>query len=267
MSEPAAGHLSRLDTTVAHSARLWNYLLGGKDHFAVDRAAGDKLLALLPEFGASARASRAFLRRAVRHLTADVGIRQFLDIGTGLPTAENTHEVAQAIAPESRILYVDNDPMVLAHARVLLTSTVEGRTDYLEADIRDPERIFKVAATTLDLDQPVGVILLGVLDFLPDDKEAYGAVKALVDAVAPGSHVVISHPTWEVNPVAVDRAIEIWNSHGCPPICARTPEAIAGFFAGLELLEPGVVSCSQWRPDNDVDATPVIDYGGVGRKP
>src|SRR5690606_28588858 len=131
MSEPVAEPMSRLDTTVAHSARLWNYLLGGKDHFAIDRAAGDKLLALLPEFAASARASRAFLRRAVRHLAADVGIRQFLDLGTGLPTAENTHEVAQAIAPESRIVYVDNDPMVLAHARVLLTSTAEGRTDYV----------------------------------------------------------------------------------------------------------------------------------------
>jgi O-methyltransferase involved in polyketide biosynthesis len=267
MSEPAAGHLSRLDTTVAHSARLWNYLLGGKDHFAVDRTTGDKLLALLPEFGESARATRAFLRRIVRYLTAEVGLRQFLDIGTGLPAAENTHEVAQAIAPESRVVYVDNDPMVLAHARVLLTSTAEGRIDYLEADVRDTDRILRAAATTLDLAQPVGVILLGVLDYIPDDKEAYGAVKALVDALAPGSHVAISHPTWEVNPVAIDRAIEIWNAHGCPPMCARTPEAIADFFAGLELLEPGIVSCSRWRPDNDIEAPPVIDYGGVGRKP
>jgi O-methyltransferase involved in polyketide biosynthesis len=242
-------------------------LLGGKDHFAVDRTTGDKLLALLPEFGESARATRAFLRRIVRYLTAEVGLRQFLDIGTGLPAAENTHEVAQAIAPESRVVYVDNDPMVLAHARVLLTSTAEGRIDYLEADVRDTDRILRAAATTLDLAQPVGVILLGVLDYIPDDKEAYGAVKALVDALAPGSHVAISHPTWEVNPVAIDRAIEIWNAHGCPPMCARTPEAIADFFAGLELLEPGIVSCSRWRPDNDIEAPPVIDYGGVGRKP
>jgi S-adenosyl methyltransferase len=266
MSEPA-GHLSRLDTTVPHSARLWNYLLGGKDHFAIDRTAGDKVLALLPEFAVSARASRDFLRRAVRFLTADVGIRQFLDIGTGLPTANNTHEVAQGVAPESRIVYVDNDPMVLAHARALLTSTVEGSADYIEADIRDLDRILAVAANTLRLDEPIGVVLLGVLDFLPADEEAYGAIKAIIDAVPAGSHVIISHPTWEVNAVAIDRAIEIWNGHGCTPICARTPEAIARFFSGLELLEPGLVSCSQWRPDNGVEAAPVIDYGGVGRKP
>jgi len=266
MSESNAGHPLRLDTTVPHSARLWNYLLGGKDHFAIDRTAGDKVLALLPEFAVSARASRAFLRRAVRYLTAEVGIRQFLDIGTGLPTADNTHEVAQAVAPESRIVYVDNDPMVLTHARVLLTSTAEGSADFVEADIRDVDRMVSLAESTLSFDQPIGVILLGVLDFLPDDEEAYGVVKAIVDAIPAGSHVVISHPTWEVNPVAVDRAIEIWNGHGCTPICARTPEAIAGFFSGLELLDPGVVSCTQWQPDNDVDSSPVIDFGGVGRK-
>jgi hypothetical protein len=265
MSEPA-GHLSRLDTTVPHSARLWNYLLEGKDHFAIDRSTGDKLLTVLPEFATSVRASREFLRRAVRFLTGEVGIRQFLDIGPGLPTADNTHEIAQAIAPESRIVYVDNDPMVLAHARVLLTSTVEGAADYIEADIRDLDRILATATNTLRLDEPIGVVLLGVLGFLPADEEAYGAVKAIVDAVPAGSHVIISHPTWEVNSAAVDRAIEMWNSHGCAPICARTPEAIGRFFTGLELLEPGVVSCSQWRPDNDVGATPVIDFAGVGRK-
>ena len=266
MSEPAAGQPSRLDTTVPHSARLWNYLLGGKDHFAIDRAAGDKLVALLPELAVSARASRAFLRRAVRFLAGEVGIRQFLDIGTGLPTADNTHEVAQSIAPESRIVYVDNDPMVLAHARALLTSTVEGSATYVEADLRDVDRILAAAARTISFDEPVGVVLLGVLDFLPDDGEARGAVKAIVDAIPAGSYVVISHPTWEVNPVAIDRAIEIWNSHGCAPFSARTPAAIAGFFEGLDLLEPGVVSCSQWRPDDGVDAAPVIDFAGVGRK-
>lgn len=266
MTEPA-GHFSRLDTTVPHSARVWSYLLGGKDHFAIDRSAGDKLVTLLPEFAASARASRAFLRRAVRFLTAEVGIRQFLDIGPGLPTTDNTHEVAQAIAPESRIVYVDNDPMVLAHARVLLTSTVEGAADYIEADIRDLDRILTIAGNTLHLDEPIGVILVGVLSFLPADEEAYGAVKAIVDAVPAGSHVVLSHPTWEVNPVAVDRVVELWNNHGCTPMCARSPEAIERFFTGLEVLEPGVVSCAQWRPDNDVENTLVMDFAGVARKP
>lgn len=267
MSEPAAGQLSRLDTTVPHSARLWNYLLGGKDHFAVDRAAGDKVQALLPEFAISARASRSFLRRAVRFLAAEVGIRQFLDIGPGLPTADNTHEVAQAIAAESRIVYVDNDPMVLAHARALLTSTVEGSADFIEADIRDFNRILTAARTTIRFDEPVGVILLGVLDFLTADEEAYGAVKAVVEAIPSGSHVVISHPTWEVNPVGLDRAIEMWNSQGCTPICARSPEAVKRFFDGLDLLDPGVVSCSRWRPDNGLEAAAVIDFAGVGRKP
>lgn len=266
MTEPA-GHLSRLDTTVAHSARVWSYLLGGKDHFAIDRATGDKLLTLLPELAASARANRAFLRRAVRFLATDVGIRQFLDIGPGLPTTDNTHEVAQAVAPQSRVVYVDNDPMVLAHARVLLTSTAEGSADYIEADIRDVDRIVSAAAKTLRPDEPIGVVLVGVLNFLPADGEAYGAVKALVDAIPSGSHVVLSHPTWEVNPVGVDRVVELWNGHGCTPMCARTPEAITRFFSGLELLEPGVVSCVHWRPDNDVAASPVIDFAGVGRKP
>ncbi len=267
MSEPVAGQLSRLDTTVAHSARLWNYLLGGKDHFAVDRAAGEKLLTLLPELAVSARACREFLGRAVRFLTAEVGIRQFLDIGTGLPTAKNTHEVAQAIAPESRIVYVDNDPMVLAHARALLTSTVQGSADYVEADLRDLNRILTLAGNTLTLDQPVGVVLLGVLDFLPVDEEAHSVMSQLVKAIPSGSHVVIAHPTWEVNPVAVDRAIEMWNTRGCTPICARSPEAIARFFDGLELVDPGVVSCSQWRPGDGDDTTPVLDFAGVARKP
>ncbi|HEY7226413.1 MAG TPA: SAM-dependent methyltransferase [Micromonosporaceae bacterium] len=266
MTEPAAP-MSRLDTTVAHSARLWNYLLGGKDNFAVDRAAAQRLLAILPEFATSARACRAFLGRAVRHLSADVGIRQFLDIGTGLPTANNTHEVAQAIAPASRVVYVDNDPMVLTHARALLTSTPEGVTNYLEADLRDIDEILRLASATLNLNEPIGVVLLGVLDFITDDEEAYGVMRRLVAAIPAGSHVVIAHPTAEVNPVALDRAIAAWNSLGCAPVCARSAEAIARFFTGLELLEPGVVTCSRWRPDPGAETAPVIDVAGVGRKP
>ena len=175
--------------------------------------------------------------------------------------------MAQAVAPESRILYVDNDPMVLAHARALLTSTVEGTADYLEADLRDIGTIMSVARETLSLDEPIAVVLLGVLDFVPDDDEAYGIVRKLVEAIPSGSYVVISHPTWEVNPSAVDRAFDLWNAHGCTPICARTPAAIERFFDGLELLDPGVVSCSQWRPEADADTAAVIDFAGVARKP
>lgn len=267
MTEPGAGRPSRLDTTVAHCARLWNYLLGGKDNFAIDRAAAAQLLAVLPELAGSARQCRAFLYRAVRHLVAEVGIRQFLDIGTGLPTAENTHEVAQAIVPSSRVVYVDNDPMVLAHARVLLTSTAEGSADYLEADLRDVETILRLAGRTIDLTEPVGVVLLGVLDYITADDEAYGVMERLVAAIPSGSCVLISHPTREVNPLGVDGATELWNSHGCPPMCARTPAAIERFFARLELLDPGVVTCSRWRPQPGDDTTPVIDYAGVARKP
>jgi O-methyltransferase involved in polyketide biosynthesis len=266
MTEPSA-QLSRLDTTIAHSARLWNYLLGGKDHFAIDRAAAEKVLAVLPELATSARANRAFLQRAVRHLAAEVGIRQFLDIGTGLPSANSTHEVAQSIAPECRVVYVDNDPMVLAHARVLLTSTAEGIADYVEADLRNVDGLLQLAGATIDLAQPVGVVLLGVLDYIPADDEVYEVMRRLVEALPSGSHVLISHPTREVNSSAVDRAIEVWNRYGCTPMCARTPAAIERFFTGLELLEPGVVSCSQWRPEAGADTTPVIDFAGVGRKP
>jgi hypothetical protein len=256
-----------LDTTVANSARLYNFLLGGKDNFAVDRAAAAKLLKLVPEFKASALATRAFLTRAVRTLTEQLGIRQFLDIGTGLPTANNTHEIAQAIAPESRILYVDNDPMVLAHARALLTSTPQGRADYLLADLRDVQAILDAAGRTLRWDEPVGVVLVSVLSYLTDDDEAYGLIRQLVGALPAGSHLVISHPTFEVNPVGFATAIDIWNTRGCTPICARDPHAIADFFDGLELLDPGVVPCSQWRPDPDTDQSPDLDYCGVARKP
>jgi hypothetical protein len=266
MSDFAALHTPRLDTTVAHSARLWNYMLGGKDHFSVDRSAGDKLSALLPELAQSAQASRAFLGRAVRLLATKVAISQFLDIGTGLPSAANTHEIAQAIVPESRVVYVDNDPMVLVHARALLTSTTQGRADYLEADLRDVGTILQLAGNTLDLTRPIGAILVDVLNFVTDDEEAYGVVKRLIDGLPSGSNLVIAHPTRQVNAVGVDLAIDSWNSHGCAPMCARSPAAIGRFFDGLELLDPGVVSCSRWRSD-DAQATEVIDFCGVGRKP
>ncbi len=262
----ANDRLAQLDTSVAHSARLWNYLLGGKDNFAADRAAAEQVLTFLPELVQSARFNREFLGRAVRHLVANEGIRQFLDIGTGLPSADNTHEVAQKGAPESRIVYVDNDPMVLVHARALLNSTPEGATNYIEADIRAPEAILDAAAATLDFDRPVAIMLLGILNFVTDDDEAQQIAERLKAAVPPGSFLVLSHPTREVNPEAVDRAVAMWNQGGAAAMAVRDPARIGAYFAGWDLLEPGLVTCSQWRPDGN-DTTPCSEFAAVARKP
>jgi hypothetical protein len=258
-----------IDTTVPHSARIWNYWLGGKDNYQADRDAGDQLQRIYPGIVEDARAVRAFLMRAVTYLASEAGVRQFLDIGTGLPTANNTHQIAQASAPTSRIVYVDHDPLVLAHARALLVGSPEGATDYVHADLREPDVILREAARTLDLSQPVGLTLFGILGHITDDEEAYGIVGRLMDALAPGSHLVISDLTNEVSGKVVDDAIDIWNSVSSNPRVNRTPEQIAGFFDGLELLEPGVVSSSLWRPEPaDIGPPrPVDDFGGVGRKP
>jgi hypothetical protein len=265
-----AGPGPKLDTTVSHSARIWNYWLDGKDNFAVDRAAGDKVAAMLPSIVAQARADRAFLGRAVRYLAGEAGVRQFLDIGTGLPTADNTHEVAQRVAPESRIVYADNDPLVLSHARALLTSTPEGVCDYVDGDLRDPGTILAEAARTLDFAQPVGLMLLGILHHISDTGEAYSIVRRLVAALAPGSFVAINHSTSAIHGAAMEEAVAHWNRVGTPPMTLRSPEQIARFFDGLDLLAPGVVSCSRWRPDlSPVGGQPaeVDEFCGVGRKP
>ncbi|MGW1255439.1 SAM-dependent methyltransferase [Streptomyces sp. NPDC002513] len=268
-ADPAAQTLhARIDTTQPHTARIWNYWLGGKDNYEVDRAAGDQIRQLHPDIGEYARADRLFLGRAVRHLVADRGIRQFLDIGTGLPTADNTHEVAQRIAPESRIVYVDNDPLVLTHARALLTSTPEGHTDYLDEDLRNMDAILEHAAKTLDFTQPVALMLLGVVIFIGDDEDPYGLVRRLVDRLPSGSHLVLSHTITSPAMPDVDEAVKFWNEHGTPKLTQRTPEDVTRFFDGLELLEPGVVSCSRWRPDGTGGAEPeeVAMFGGVGLK-
>lgn len=268
MSEPTPSAIELvpgLNSRVAHSARLWNYLLGGKDNFAVDREAAEEVLAYMPELVQSARGNRGFLGRAVSYLAGEAGVRQFLDIGTGLPTANNTHEVAQGAAPDARIVYVDNDPMVLVHARALLTSSPEGKTDYIDADLRDPELILREAARTLDFTAPIAVMLLGSVNFVVDDEEAHSIVRRLVDAVPAGSYLVLSHPTEEVKPEAVRRAMKMWNESGAAPITARDPEEIGRFFTGLTLLEPGVVTCTQWRPDGN-DTEPVSEYCAVGQK-
>jgi hypothetical protein len=258
-----------IDTEVPHTARIWNYWLGGKDNFAADRAVGDQVQRFLPDIVTSARADRAFLRRAVRHLIADAGIRQFLDVGTGLPTADNTHEVAQSLAPESRIVYSDNDPLVLTHARALLTSTDEGATDYVDADARDSATILAAAHRTLDFTRPIAVMLLGILNFIGDDDEALGIVTRLMAAVPPGSYLAIAHPTTEIRPEESRAAAAQWNETATPPITLRSKPQLLRFFEGLELIDPGVVTCTKWRPDpGDPTAdTDVYQFGGVAGKP
>jgi hypothetical protein len=262
-SQPDPG----FDTSVSHSARIWNYWLGGKDNYAADREAGDRVAAMLPIIVTQAREDRAFLGRVVRYLAGEAGIRQFLDIGTGLPTADNTHEVAQRVAPDARIVYVDNDPLVLVHARALLTSSQEGACDYIEGDLHDPEKILADARHTLDLDQPVALMLLGILHHVPDTDEAYSIVRRLVSALAPGSFLVINHSTSAVSGAAMEEAVHHWNRVGTPSMTLRTVGQISAFFDGLDLLEPGVVSCSRWRPEPGADPLPVDEFSGVGRKP
>jgi len=258
----------KIDTTRAHTARIWNYWLGGKDNYPVDRQVGDQIRQLHPGIGDYARADRVFLGRAVQHLAGEAGIRQFLDIGTGLPTADNTHQVAQSIAPDSRIVYVDNDPLVLVHARALLTSTPEGACDYIDADMRDPGRILAEAARTMDFTQPVAVTMLGVVIFVGDDEDPYGIVRRFMDAVPAGSYLVLSHTITSPAMPDVDAAVAFWNEHGTPKLTQRTPEQVTRFFDGLDLLEPGVVSCSRWRPEATPWGEPaeVAMYGGVGKK-
>ena len=259
-----------IDTSVPHSARIWNYWLGGKDNYPVDRAAGDQYREVFPEIVDVARASRQFLTRAVSYLAGEAQIRQFLDIGTGLPTADNTHEVAQRVAPDARIVYVDNDPLVLTHARALLTSTPQGVTAYIDADLGDPDTILAAAAQTLDFTQPIALMLMGILGHVGDDNEARSIVKRLLDPLPSGSYLALNDGTNVISKAFV-QAQQSYNESGALPYQLRSPEQIASFFDGLELVEPGLVSVPRWRPD-PADAggdlpTEVDAFGGVGRKP
>jgi hypothetical protein len=258
-----------IDTTVAHVARVWNYWLGGTDNYVVDRELGDQIVSMLPDVPILARASRVFLARGVRYLAGEAGVRQFLDIGTGLPTVDNTHEVAQRVAPESTIVYVDNDPLVLAHARALLTSAPGGTTAYINADLREPDTILAKAAETLDFSRPVALMLMGIVEFLTDDDEAYQIVGRLVEALSPGSYLAMYDGTNVVHREASDQIMEVWNNAGNTPLVLRTPEQIGRFFDGLELVEPGVVSVSRWRPEAQPYGQPaeVDAFGAIGRKP
>jgi O-methyltransferase involved in polyketide biosynthesis len=262
-----AEKLRGFDTSVPSPARMWNYWVGGKDHFAADREAADKIMAAMPALPAIARSVRYFLIDIVHNLTVDYGIRQFLDIGTGLPTADNTHDVAQRAAPESRIVYADYDPVVLAHARALLTSSPEGKTDYIEADLRETDTILSAAARTLDFSKPVAILLLAVLHFIPDEDDPYAIVRKLVDAVPSGSFLVIVHAPSDRSPEEMAEQTRRYNESGAEFMRPRSQEEILRFFTGLELIGPGVAPLSEWLPKEQAGPASGEAVAGVGRKP
>jgi S-adenosyl methyltransferase len=255
-----------------HPARVYDFLLGGKDNFAADRAAAEAGLRANPHSRIPPRENRAFLRRVVRHLAAEAGIRQFLDIGTGIPTAPNVHQVAQEVLPQARVVYVDNDPMVLAHARALLTSGGQGRTEYLDADLRDVDALLasKELRAVIDLDQPVGLLLIAIMHFVGDDDDPYAIVGRLLDALPSGSYLALSHLTGDFDPGAWEGVAAVYRRSGVT-MQVRSKPQIERFFTGLEMIEPGVQVLPAWRPDADAGETPtdiqVSVYGGLARKP
>jgi hypothetical protein len=261
-----------IDTTKASAARVYNFFLGGKDHFAVDRDTAGKIVKAWPAVETAARSNRAFLGRAVRYLVAEAGVRQFLDIGTGLPSADNVHELAQSIAPECRVVYVDNDPVVMAHARALLTSSSEGQTAYIQADLREPEKILSDPATTrtLDFGQPIALMLVAILHFVRDEDDPAKHLAALTDALPSGSYLVASHATDEHDPEGLAGAGRAYESGGLTG-ALRTGKQFADLaFQGLEMVDPGVVLVSDWRPSGNrrrPRPEEVNFYGGVARKP
>jgi hypothetical protein len=262
----SSGELPSLDTSVPHIARVYDYWLGGKDNFPADRELAEQFIANDPLVIAGVRSNRAFLGRAVHYLVAEAGIRQFLDIGTGIPTANNTHEVAQRAAPDARVVYVDNDPIVLAHARALLTGNPAGATGYLDADLRDTETILATAARTLDFSQPVAVMLVGVLHCIPDEDAPASIVTRLMAAVPPGSYLAISHPASDIHPDTMARGAAILNRSLAGPITFRPHDEVAAFFGGLELVPPGLVSTTQWRPGLGTTPKPLPGWAGVAVK-
>jgi hypothetical protein len=260
--------LPNIDPTVPRPARVWNYWQGGKDNYAADRQVGDRIRARNPDIVEIARAARQFLVRAVTYLARDAKMRQFLDIGIGFPAAYNTHDVAQSVAPESRIVYVDHDPLVLAHARALLVSDPRGATAYVDADLREPDKILAHAADTLDFTRPIALMLMGILANITDDDEAYAIVRRLVDALPPGSHLALYDDTNVIHGEAMDEMVRQWNETGENPRVNRTPQKLERFFDGLQLLDPGVVSVTRWRPGpvEVGEIREVDDFAGVGVK-
>jgi len=254
------------DTSVAHIARVYDYWLGGKDNFAADREAAEEALAINPGLLADVRANRGFLARAVRYLAGECGIRQFLDIGTGIPTANNTHEVAQSVAPQSRIVYVDNDPVVLLHAKALLASDPEGTCDYIDADLRDPEKILSAAGRTLDFSQPVAVMLIAILHLIPDADDPYGIAGRLMAAVPSGSFLALSHPASDIAAVVMSQAATRLNRLMSQRVTLRTRQEVSRFFDGLVLAEPGIVQPPRWRPSGPEPGADISVWCGVARK-
>ncbi len=262
-----SGDLSRLDTGTAHIARVYDYWLGGKDNFKADRVAGEEALEAFPGLISSVRANRAFLARVVRYLATERGIRQFLDIGTGIPASSNTHEVAQSVAPEARVVYVDNDPMVLAHARALLSSSEQGATAYLDADLRDTDKILDAARETLDFTEPVAVMLIAVLHLISEADDPAGIIARLMAAVPPGSTLAISHVPNDMHMGAMSDMSDRLNRLLSQPSTYRSHAQVTGFFSGFELVDPGVVPIQQWRPDTPEEAAAVAAmWGGVAVK-
>jgi len=262
--------LRGFDASVPSPARMWNYWVGGKDNFAADREAAKRVQEAMPSLPMIARSVRWFLIDVVHSLTVDYGIRQFLDIGTGLPTADNTHDVAQRAAPESRIVYADYDPVVLSHARALLTSTPEGKTDYIQADLRDTETILTAARRTLDFGKPIAVLLLAILHFIPDADDPYGIVAKLMEAVPAGSYLVICHAPSDIYPDQVAEMTRRYNASGAAQMRPRSREEVTEFFAGLEMIDPGVVPLADWVQAGQPGASgssAIAGYVGVGRKP
>ncbi|NUR57347.1 MAG: SAM-dependent methyltransferase [Catenulispora sp.] len=249
-TDRAASNVARIDTSRPNSARVYDVFLGGRDNYPVDRAAARAALEANPRGYLNVWHNRDFVRRAVSHLVGDMGIRQFLDIGTGLPTAENVHQIAQRIAPESRVVYTDNDPVVLTHARALLTSGPDGVTDYLDADLRDPDAILRLAAPTLDFGKPIALVLAAILHFV-EDEAAYGAVARLARALPSGSYLIVSHLTTDLNPESGSRAAKAYTDSGLTFVL-RSKDAVQRFFTdnGLELIDPGIVPVHHWRPDH-----------------
>ena len=266
---PSPAAPDTFDTSVAHIARVYNYWLGGKDNYAADREAAEQVMSAYPVINTSVRAQRAFLGRAVRYLVTEAGVRQFLDIGTGLPSANNTHEVAQQEAPESRVVYVDNDPIVLAHARALLTSSPEGATEYIDADLRNIGEILDQAAATLDFSKPVAIMLLGVLHCIPDEDDPAGLVARLLAAVPSGSYLVVAHPARDIHVSQVSTAVNRANLLMSEPVTMRSHDEVSRFFEGLVLVEPGLVQLHRWRPgpEGPVPGHDIANYGAVARKP
>ncbi len=265
----AAAPPPAFDTSVAHPARVYDYWLGGKDNFAADREAAERVIAVRPSIRRDIRENRAFLRRAVAYLAAEAGLRQFLDIGTGIPTSPNVHEIVQGIAPDARIVYVDNDPIVLAHARALLASTPEGVTAYVDADLRDQGKILAEAARTLDLSQPVAVVLVGIMHLISDDEDPFGIAARLMAPMAPGSYLVMSHPASDVNAEVVAESARQYNQSVATAQTRRSHAEVMRFLDGMDAVEPGVVQCHRWHPQPGAAAEEyeVSCWAGIGLKP